>query len=420
MKKDTALEKLFSLQTFGIKLGIENIVKFLTLLGNPQNKIKSFHVAGSNGKGSTSSFIASILKEAGYKTGLYTSPHFVNFNERIRINGVEIEDQFVVNFVELHEKYIFDNKLTFFEVTTAMAFQYFKEMNVDYAVIETGLGGRLDATNVINPIGVVITSISLEHTNILGETIELIAKEKREIIKHNTNVFTGFLPDPTMDLIEEKCNSVEAELFKLEDYVIVRESYLELYTEELNLDNLDSPLRGYYQRYNAALAALTVYKCLDLYNEKTILRGIQNVVKNTGLSGRYEVVNESPKIILDSAHNTEGVSNFLNEFRLEEKNYTKRNLLFTAMRDKSVFQMLVLLKSHFDSIYVTELSFDRGLKLNELEDLAAETNQIVKSVEIKSFLKDYLKSAGKNECLVITGSMYLLGEVKKILPELPS
>jgi dihydrofolate synthase/folylpolyglutamate synthase len=418
MKKEEALETLFSLHTFGIKLGLENIVKFLKLLGNPQNKIKCFHIAGSNGKGSTASFIASILKEVGYKTGLYTSPHFVNFNERIRINGIEIDDQFVVNFIELHEKYIFDNGLTFFEVTTAMAFQYFKEMNVDYAVIETGLGGRLDATNVINPVGVVITSISLEHTNVLGDTIELITHEKAAIIKKGCKVFVGFLPEASQNLIEARCDEVNAELFKIEDNIIVRENFVELYTEELNIDKLNSPLRGYYQRYNSALAALTVYKCLDLYNEKYIEQGIANVVLNTGLSGRYEIVLNKPLIILDSAHNLEGVSNFLNEFRLDEDKYKKRNLLFTAMRDKSVFQMLTLLKSHFDNIYVTELSFDRGLKIKELQELAEESDIKVSPAEIKGFLKEYINKNSMDECLVITGSMYLLGEVKKVLPEL--
>jgi dihydrofolate synthase/folylpolyglutamate synthase len=418
MNKETALEKLFSLHTLGIKLGLENIAKFLKLLGNPQEKIKCFHVAGSNGKGSTASFIASILKEADYKTGLYTSPHFVNFNERIRINGLEIDDQFVVNFIELHEKYIFENKLTFFEVTTAMAFHYFKEMGVDYAVIETGLGGRLDATNVINPIGVVITSISLEHTNILGDTIELITKEKAAIIKKNCKVFLGYIPESSEKLIEEICDKIDVEIFKLEDNIIVRENFVELYNEELNIDKLNSPLRGYYQRYNAVLAALTVYKCLDIHNEKIIEKGIQNVVVNTGLSGRYEIAKNRPLIILDSAHNLEGISNFLNEFRLEENKYKKKSLLFTAMRDKLVFQMLVLLNSHFDTIYVTELTFERGLKIKELQELAEESDIKVTPVQIKEFLKEYLSKNAKDECLVITGSMYLLGEVKKILPEL--
>lgn len=418
MEKESALQKLFSLQMFGIKMGLENITLFLDEIGNPHLQLKCFHVAGSNGKGSTASFVASILKEAGYKTGLYTSPHFVSFNERIRINGKEIEDGFIVDFITEHEKYIFDKKLTFFEATTAMAFEYFKLKKVDYAVIETGLGGRLDATNVINPCASIITSISLEHTDILGDTIELITKEKAAIIKTNSKAFVGYLPEPAIQIIEKRCAKISTELYRLDDYIINRENYVELYTEELDIDRLASPLRGYYQRYNAALAALAVYKTLEINNEHVIQKGIQNVVKNTGLSGRYEIVNDKPKIILDSAHNTEGISNFLNEFRLEEKIYSEKKLVFTAMRDKSVFQMLILLKAYFDKIYITELSFDRALKNSELMELAAEAGIEVIPVELKPFISEYLKKGKSSECLVITGSMYLLGEVKKILPEL--
>jgi dihydrofolate synthase/folylpolyglutamate synthase len=185
------LQILFNLHNRGIKLGLENTQEFLDLLGNPQKKIKCIHVAGSNGKGSTSSFIASILTEAGYKTGLYTSPHFIRYNERIRINGQIIPDKYVIAFMEEYEKLIYDTNLTFFEVTTVLAFKYFADKEVDYAIIETGLGGRLDATNVINPLASVITSISLEHTNILGNTIEEIAKEKGGIIKPGVPLFFG-------------------------------------------------------------------------------------------------------------------------------------------------------------------------------------------------------------------------------------
>ena len=174
-----SLKKLFSLHTFGIKLGLENTIKFLEHIGNPQNFLKTIHVAGSNGKGSTSSFIASILQESGFKTGLYTSPHFVKFNERIVINGKQIDDEYIADFVDKYENYIDEHQLTFFEVTTVMAFKYFLEMKTDYCIIETGLGGRLDATNVLNPIAVVITTISLEHTNVLGNTITQIASEMR-------------------------------------------------------------------------------------------------------------------------------------------------------------------------------------------------------------------------------------------------
>jgi dihydrofolate synthase/folylpolyglutamate synthase len=204
MDFERVLNKLFALHTFGVKLGLENIKVFLEHLGNPQSQLKAFHIAGSNGKGSTSAFTASILMECGFQTGLYTSPHFVKFYERIVINGEQISDQAVANFFEKHEEFIDKHKLTFFEVTTAMAFQYFKDSKVDYAVIETGLGGRLDATNVFNAVGVIITSISLEHTNILGKTLREITKEKAAIIKNHNKVFTGKLPEDAKKVVETK------------------------------------------------------------------------------------------------------------------------------------------------------------------------------------------------------------------------
>ena len=178
-----------------------------------------FHVAGSNGKGSTSAFLASILMEYNYKVGLYTSPHFVRFNERIKINGEEIPDQYIASFVDKYKKLIDLHNLTFFEVTTAMAFEYFVSNNVDYAVIETGLGGRLDATNVIRPLASVITSISLEHTNILGNSVEEITAEKAGIIKNGVPVFIGKLPPSAIAVIEKKCSELTSELYKIIDYV---------------------------------------------------------------------------------------------------------------------------------------------------------------------------------------------------------
>ena len=228
MDLETSLKKLFSLHTFGIKLGLENTIGFLDHLGNPQQALKTIHIAGSNGKGSTSSFIASILQEFGYKSGLYTSPHFVKFNERVVINGKQIEDEFVSSFISSNENYIDEHELTFFEVTTAMAFQYFKDINVDYCIIETGLGGRLDSTNVLNPLAIVITSISLEHTNILGDTIEKIAAEKAAIIKDNSKVFFGRLNEEAAYVIERKCKETKSILYPIKDFIIESDNQIRL------------------------------------------------------------------------------------------------------------------------------------------------------------------------------------------------
>ena len=238
MDLETSLKKLFSLHTFGIKLGLENIVGFLNHLGNPQRELKTIHIAGSNGKGSTASFISSILQEFGYKVGLYTSPHFVKFNERVVINGKQIDDEYISVFISENEKYIDEHQLTFFEVTTALAFQYFREMQPDYCVIETGLGGRLDATNVLDPLAVVITSISLEHTNVLGNSIEQIAFEKAAIIKNNSKVFTGMLVKEASDIVKNKCEETHSEYSKLEDYISKDLNKVRLFSMNYNFNFL--------------------------------------------------------------------------------------------------------------------------------------------------------------------------------------
>ncbi len=413
-----SLEKLYSLHTFGIKLGLDNIRSFLEHLGNPQNYLKAFHIAGSNGKGSTSAFIASILMESGFKVGLYTSPHFVRFNERIIINGNYIEDQFVADFVNRHNDFIDKYGLTFFEVTTAMAFEYFKVNKVDYAVIETGLGGRLDATNVLNPLACIITSISLEHTNILGDKISQIAYEKGEIIKPKCKVFIGKLADEAEAIIEKKCKDVSAKLFRLEDYLIEKHDMVELYTEEIELQDWEIPLKGKYQRYNAALAVLAVTKTLDIDEPRIVYDGIKNVIKNTLIQGRYEYIRNEPFILLDSAHNPDGLKVFLEEFRQDRKKYQKTSILFSALKDKDIDSMIKLLKNQFDEYFITEINYERAEKLNDLKSRFADNDiQTITVSDKREFLSEFLKG-DKNNCLVITGSMYLLGEIKSILEEL--
>jgi len=418
MNIQASLDKLFSLHNFGVKLGLENIRNFLNHIGNPQDKLKTIHIAGSNGKGSTSSFIASILQESGFRVGLYTSPHFVKFNERILINGRMISDDYTAEFIDKHSHYIDEHQLTFFEVTTALAFEYFLFQKVDYAIIETGLGGRLDATNVLNPLACVITSISLEHTNILGDTIENIAYEKSEIIKKDAKVFMGSLPESAEALIEKKCEEVKSQLFFLGEYIIEKHNEIILYTEELDFEEWEVPLRGRFQKYNAALAALVVAKTFEIDDPAIITRGLKNVAKNTGLQGRYEFVRKNPHILVDSAHNPSGIKCFLEEFKTEKNNYKETILLFGAMRDKNIEEMMTELKGVFNQIYITEINYERSALFNQLREVVQRINLDVKEIsDIKSFIKEFL-SGDKRNCLVVTGSMYLLGEVKKILAKL--
>jgi dihydrofolate synthase/folylpolyglutamate synthase len=412
MDLNSALEKLFSLHQFGIKLGLESITNLLTYLGNPHKLLKTFHIAGSNGKGSTASFMASILMENGYKIGLYTSPHFVKYNERIRINGRMIDDEYVVDYITSLNDYIDSHQPTFFEITTALAFKYFAEMNVDYAVIETGLGGRLDATNVINPIASVITSISLEHTQHLGNSLEQIAFEKAGIIKPNSYVFFGMLPLEADNVINKKIVELECKSFRLNDFIETNAERVLVHLTKGQFSIYSTPLAGHYQLHNCALAIKTLNSCLKISDGLSLERGIQNVSKNTGIQGRYEIINKSPRVILDSAHNADSVTNFVKEFAKERSNYSETVLLFGAMKDKNIIAMLEMVKPFFDTIYVTEAKIERSARVGDLTNLA-------KNLGIKTFQADnpidfvaqFLKDE-HSKCLVVLGSMYLLGEIK--------
>ena len=417
MDLDKSLKKLYSLHTFGIKLGLDNISKFLDYLGNPQKELRAFHIAGSNGKGSTTAFIASILMELNCKVGMYTSPHFVKFNERIKINNFEIPDYYISGFISDYEKYIDENQVTFFEATTAMAFKYFLEQNVEYAVIETGLGGRLDATNILDPLAAVITTISLEHTHVLGNTIKEVAGEKAGIIKNGLKVFTGKLPPDAEKVFEEKCKNLGCELFKLKDYINESENSLVLLPagmqpERIELDDRTIPLTGYHQKYNAALAGLTVSKTLAFDNLDFMRKGIKNILINTGFQGRYEFYRKNPDIIFDSAHNPEGIRSFINEFKKNDKNYSKRILLFGVMRDKAVKEMLLDIRSYFDEVYITEIDNERTCKIEDLLKISSDINLKVKVENDPVKLLENFEAGTKNECLVVLGSMYLIGAIK--------
>ncbi len=415
MDIETSLNKLFSLHTFGIKLGLENTIGFLNHLGNPQQELKTIHIAGSNGKGSTASFIASILQEFGFKVGLYTSPHFVKFNERVVINGKQIDDEYISSFITENENYIDEHQLTFFEVTTAMAFQYFKEMKPDYCVIETGLGGRLDSTNVLNPLAVVITTISLEHTNVLGNTIEQIAAEKAAIIKKDSKVFTGFLKKEAVDVVDEKCEETKSNIYRLKDFVSEVDEQVSLVLGEGKQIEINPTLKGKYQKYNAALAALTISKTFSLNDQQKYLSGISNVSRNTGLQGRYEYYHKNPTIIFDSAHNPESIKSFLSEFAKESGCYSRRVLIFGAMRDKGISEMLQILSLYFDEILVTEIQYERAAKPEDIKRLGEQINITCNIIREPIKYIEEFRMRNKNECLVVLGSMYLLGEIKQQL-----
>ena len=413
----SSLEKLFSLHQFGIKLGLDSTLQLLERIGNPHEKLKSFHIAGSNGKGSTASFMASILMEVGYKVGLYTSPHFVKFNERIRINGVMIKDEYVAKFVTELEDYIENNCPTFFEITTALALKYFYEQKVDYAIIETGLGGRLDATNVINPIASVITSISLEHTEHLGDTLGKIAFEKAGIIKQNSKVFIGKMLDEPEKIIRNRTKELNCDYNLISDFSTFKDDRLIADLKKKSFSIYSTPLIGKHQLYNAALAVKTINDSLNIEDVLIISRGIRNVIKNSGIKGRYQIINKEPKIIFDSAHNTEGVKTFIEEFSKESNNYSERYLLYGAMKDKSIIDMLEILNPYFNRIFVTTIGIDRSATAEEIKSIAnsigIKTDKVLNGSEL---VYDFFKES-EDKCLVVLGSMYLLGEIKSKMLE---
>lgn len=413
MELKTTLNKLYSLHQFGIKLGLDNITRFLHRLGNPQNKFQSFHIAGSNGKGSTVSFIASLLMEKGISTGLYTSPHFIKFNERIKVNSRQITDEYICGFVNDNMEYIDKESLTFFEVTTGMAFKFFEDMKVEYAAIETGLGGRLDATNTITPVASAITSISMEHTDILGSSIEQIAYEKAGIIKPDSKVFIGIMPDEAYNVILKNADERQCRKYFLKDYITENDEYLKLKLEGSNYTIYSTPLHGKHQMINAALALKTFSTCMNEENQIILNRGIQNVVTNTGIQGRYEVYKDKPRIIFDSAHNPEGVKIFLNEFKKIYRKFSRRVIIFTALRDKAVVEMISMLSPYFTDFYATTVNNDRALPIEEIIKMCKGMGIKAKPMPNPEVFIDEFEKSDKDECLVVLGSMYLLGELKE-------
>ena len=261
------------------KPGLDKMLAFAEMLGQPHSSFPSIHTAGTNGKGSTSHMIASVLQEKGYSVGLYTSPHLVRFSERIRINGVEVEDQFVIDFVRQHQHYFLTEQLSFFEITVGMAFAYFAEKEVDYAVIEVGLGGRLDATNIVNPLLSVITNIGLDHTEFLGTSLAEIAAEKGGIIKTGIPVVIGKNQAETKAIFEELAKQQRTTL---------------CFAEEVNVPSISLDLLGHYQEENKRTAFAALRQLLGDQLDERALVGFSKVVQNTGLRGRWEIMGNAP------------------------------------------------------------------------------------------------------------------------------
>ncbi|WP_424495146.1 bifunctional folylpolyglutamate synthase/dihydrofolate synthase [Salinimicrobium sp. GXAS 041] len=379
------------------RVDLHNIQKLSQHLEHPHKNFKSIHVAGTNGKGSVSHMLASVLQESGMKVGLYTSPHLKDFRERIKINGKEISKNAVIEFISEHKAFFEAEHFSFFEMTVGMAFQYFSDKKVDVAVIEVGLGGRLDSTNIIIPQLSVITNIGFDHTAILGNTLEAIAAEKAGIIKEGVPVVIGEAQEETLPVFKRIAESREAPL---------------LLAEEHAAEIMQSDLKGAYQQKNirTVLAGLHVLEesGWNIPSEARKL-GLSHVVRNTGLRGRWEVLQENPKVICDTAHNKEGLLYTMRQLQQEE--YGQLHFVLGVVNDKDLDAVLPLFPKD-GKFYFSRPNIPRGLDADILKKKAAEFG--LKGAAYSSVSNAYemaMKSAGERDVVYIGGSTFTVAEI---------
>jgi dihydrofolate synthase/folylpolyglutamate synthase len=378
------------------KKDLSNTLLLANHLKNPEHKFKSIHVAGTNGKGSTSHMLASVLQDAGYKVGLYTSPHLKDFRERIKINGKEVSKQFVIGFIKRNKAFFDQQHLSFFEMTVGMAFDYFAIQTVDIAVIEVGLGGRLDSTNIITPEVSVITNIGFDHTQFLGTTYEAIAKEKAGIIKSKVSVVIGETQQGTKNVFLSIAQLNAAEIHFAD---AVNSSYT-------------SDLSGNYQKHNikTATKALQVLKGKGFnISEDNITVGLQNVVKNTGLKGRWQILQIQPKIICDTAHNREGFVYIIKQ--LAEENYKNLHIVFGVVNDKDLDSILPLLPKNA-TYYFCKPNVPRGLDAEILKLKFISNGFKGRAYKtVTSALQQAKNCADSEDLIYVGGSTFVVAEV---------
>ena len=376
------------------KPGLENITKLCKLFGNPQEKLKLIHIGGTNGKGSTTNMLASILQDAGYKIGLYNSPHLIDFTERIKINGENCDKEFVYEFIQKLRNLPEEITPSFFEFTTIMAFEYFYKKKVDYAIIEVGLGGRLDSTNIITPMVSAITNVALDHQDILGNTIEEIAFEKAGIIKPNIPIISGTEDSIVFNIIKEKAAEQSADFI---DATLID-------------NNFKSDLKGNYQQKNikVVLALIKVLKNLGLtISEENIQDGLLNVHQNTKFIGRWFEFSQKPLIICDTAHNQAGLEQVFAQLDSIKKH---KHIILGFVADKNINEVLKILPEK-STFYFAKPNNNRGRKPHDYEDLLKKSKinyKIFDSIqEAYLFAKQQLK---KEEMIFIGGSNFVVGE----------
>ena len=386
------LNYLFSLQRKGIKLGLKHTRDLLGHINNPEKDLIMIHIAGTNGKGSTAACLNSILIESGYKVGLYTSPHLKDFRERIKINGEMISENSVINFVQEYKLRFEEIQMSFFEMTVAMAFQFFSKEEVDIAIIECGLGGRLDSTNIITPEISVITNIGLDHTNLLGNTLEEIAAEKAGIIKKGIPVVIGRKQKEILHVFEEKANKENSKLIHCKQHIFT------------------SDLKGNYQKENINTAVTTLQYLEDfIISKEHLVNGLNKVIENTTLLGRWQTISHSPLTICDTAHNEDGLREVMSQ--VSRINYNKLHFVLGVVKDKNINKILSLLPK--DAIYYfCQANILRSMDKITLQKKSSKFNlsgEVFSSVE--EALKQAQTEAKENDLIYVGGSTFVVAEI---------
>lgn len=379
------------------KKDLTNTLNLAKHLSHPEGRFKSIHIGGTNGKGSTSHMLASILQEAGYKVGLYTSPHLKDFRERIRLNGKVISKQAVIGFIKRNKMFLEANQLSFFEMTVGMAFDYFAKKKVDIAVIEVGLGGRLDSTNIITPELSVITNIGIDHTQFLGDTLEKIAGEKAGIIKANIPVVIGETHSKTKNVFQNKAKETQSKIY---------------FADQTIKEILESDLKGSYQVHNIK----TVMQSIKVLQEQgfkisdqDLKTGLLNVVDNTGLQGRWQILGKEPKIVCDTAHNKEGLTYVLNQIKNEE--YQNLHVVFGVVNDKDL-ELIIPLLPKKAIYYFCKPDVQRGLNEEILKSYFEKHQLFGASFKtVGEALTSAKSNAKKNDLIYIGGSTFVVAEI---------
>ncbi|KXZ40302.1 dihydrofolate synthase / folylpolyglutamate synthase [Alkalithermobacter thermoalcaliphilus JW-YL-7 = DSM 7308] len=431
MKYAQALDFIYGASRFGIKLGLDNITKLLDLLGNPHKNLKVIHVAGTNGKGSTSSFITSILKNAGYTVGLFTSPHLEEFTERIRINGENIKQEDLARITCIVKDKIDEminkgyNHPTQFEIITAIALYYYNEKNVDFVVLEVGMGGRFDSTNVIeNPLLCVITPISMDHKDELGDTIEKIAYHKAGIIKHGCDVVVYPQEKEAQKVIMEEVNDKNACVYiaDIENKEIIESSIDgQVFNFKLGNEyykNVNIKLLGDHQVNNAIVAVSSVDILRKKHGIKIDNDHIYNGLRETRWAGRIEILVKEPTVIIDGAHNEDGAYSLA---KAMDKYFSDKNITFVLgmLKDKDADKVIEILMPKTSRIITTRPNSDRSLSAYELkEKIDTKTGKQAIAIEnIKDAIEYAVDTSKENDVVICAGSLYMIGEVRSLIKD---